>query len=799
MGPAVLAGTVFLLAYACLRFPHAGRVAPIWLSNAVLLAAMLRDRAGRWPWLVIAAFVGNIAADLMMGEPLPLAAAFTGANMVEALLCSVGLRAVCGRNFEPTSGGHLAWFFAIAGVAGPLASALLLWAALGVMGRTVGPLDVATWVFADSIGLLMVTPCLLALARARALLQERPWSLRGIFSLAVLLAVALLVFGQSRFPLLFLMPPALVLVGFELEVLGGAVAMIIVATVAIGFTLNGIGPTHLLAGSPNVRAVIIQLFLATNVLVSLSVGCLYAQKRQTRRELVKALADAKEQTRRALMAEEVSGSGYWRLDSSTYELYWSPQMCRIFGVPVAPSPDLVMARQFADPEVDLDRKRRTARALATGEGWEDVLTRVDRPDGEVRWVVGQGVCERDPQGRVTAVLGTVVDVTVQKALEEQLREARAQAEAAAMVKSEFLANMSHELRTPLTAVIGFTDLLERETGLSEHGRRYVSRVRSASKALLATVNDVLDFSKLEAGQVEIRRTAVSPSEVMQDVAAICWAEATAKGIELQSEGEAPLPALVTADPDRLRQVLLNLVGNAVKFSNRGKVRLLGRYDHVRSELRFDVIDTGPGMSSGQLAGLFKRFSQVDASSTRRHGGTGLGLSICKGLVEAMDGEIRASSRKGEGSRFWFSVPAPVAEPGPTPARPDGTELLQDWRVLVVDDEPVTRELARAILEPAGAQVSEAKDGREAVRMALEAPYDAILMDLRMPGLDGLAAAERIRRGTGPNQSTPIIAFSAAAGGRRGDDLKALGFDGQIGKPVNAAALVDALSHCLEAW
>ncbi len=292
---------------------------------------------------------------------------------------------------------------------------------------------------------------------------------------------------------------------------------------------------------------------------------------------------------------------------------------------------------------------------------------------------------------------------------------------------------------------------------------------------------------------------MSPSEVMQDVAAICWAEATAKGIELQSEGEAPLPALVTADPDRLRQVLLNLVGNAVKFSNRGKVRLLGRYDHVRSELRFDVIDTGPGMSSGQLAGLFKRFSQVDASSTRRHGGTGLGLSICKGLVEAMDGEIRASSRKGEGSRFWFSVPAPVAEPGPTPARPDGTELLQDWRVLVVDDEPVTRELARAILEPAGAQVSEARDGREAVRMALEAPYDAILMDLRMPGLDGLAAAERIRRGTGPNQSTPIIAFSAAAGGRRGDDLKALGFDGQIGKPVNAAALVDALSHCLEAW
>ena len=795
---AILAVTAFLLTGLTLASSGGAGVSPIRLVTAVAVAVLLSRSTREWPILLAAFALGDLTADFVGVQPVSLSLVMTGANLLESVVCAFLLRRALGPEPDLSRGRDLWWFVGVAGVAAPLASGLTATALIAMQGRPVSLLLAGVWMIAGSIGLLTVTPFLLTLSKARQLLRERPLGPRGVASMVVLVAVTILVFGQTSVPLKFLIPPALMFVAFELEVLGGAVGTLMVAVVATAL-VNGNTPRRALDADDLLRALTLQLFFATNVLISLTVGSLYAQKRQSRRALERALAEAKEQARRALLAEEVASVGYWRLDAATYELHWSPEMCRIFGVPVSASPDLALARQFADPAVDLDRKARTARALATGEGWANVLTQVNRPDGEIRWVLGDGICERDANGRVTAVLGTVVDVTLQRALEEQLRKAQAKAEAAAAVKSEFLANMSHELRTPLTAVIGFTDLLERESGLSEHGRRYVGRVRSASKALLATVNDVLDFSKLEAGQVEIRPVAVSPSEVMRDVAAICWGEATAKGIDLLSEGEAPLPALVMADPDRLRQVLLNLVGNAVKFSERGRVRLLARYDRSRGELRFDVIDTGPGLSRRQLAGLFKRFSQVDASSTRRHGGTGLGLAICKGLVEAMGGEIRASSRRGEGSRFWFRVPAPVAEAGPTQALPAGVELLQDWRVLVVDDEPVTRELARAILEPAGAEVSEASCGREAVRMALEAPYDAILMDLRMPGLDGLAATERIRRGQGPNQSTPIIAFSAAAGGRRSDDLKALGFDGQVGKPVSAAALVDALSQCLEAW
>ncbi len=526
----VLGVVVFVLAYVCLEVPRDGRASPIWLSNAAVLAVLLRRPVSRWPEMLAAAVVGNIAADLTHGDTFAVGLTLTAANLLEIILCASILRRVLGAECKLSRGRDLAWFLGVAGVVGPLVSSLAATATLVFMGRHFSPPDIGVWMFADSIGLLMVTPCLLTLQEARQILRDRPMTSAGLLSITLLVAVSVIVFGQARMPLMFLIPPALVFVAFELEVLGGAIGSMIVAGVAIGFEVNGVGPHRLIPGDVVIQAVVVQLFFATNVLIGLTFGSLQAQRRQTRRELERALAGAREQTRRALMAEEVAGVGYWRLDAATYVLEWSPQMCRIFGVPVSPIPDLAMARQFVDPAAEKSRKHRTVRALTKGEGWENVLTRVDRPDGEVRWVLGQGVCEKDEQGRVTAVLGTIVDVTRQKALEEELRAARAVAEDAAAVKSEFLANMSHELRTPLTAIIGYTDLIERQEGLAPKARTYVDRVRSASKSLLVTVNDVLDFSRLEAGQVEIRIAAASPMEVMDDVAAICAGQASAKGL-----------------------------------------------------------------------------------------------------------------------------------------------------------------------------------------------------------------------------------------------------------------------------
>jgi CheY-like chemotaxis protein len=360
-----------------------------------------------------------------------------------------------------------------------------------------------------------------------------------------------------------------------------------------------------------------------------------------------------------------------------------------------------------------------------------------------------------------------------------------------------MANMSHEIRTPLTAVIGFSELLSQRPDLDELSRRFVHRVSSAGQALLAIVNDVLDFSKLEAGQVEITPRPVSPLAIAQDALALFAPQADAKGLWLECSAEGELPALVMVDPDRVRQVLLNLLGNAVKFTDHGAVRLFVAYDPATAMLRMRVEDTGAGMSAEQQTKLFQRFSQVDASSTRKHGGTGLGLAISKGLTEAMGGGIAVTSAPGGGSVFNFHISAPIAaEPGSgrdLAGAATAVRRLDGVRVLVVDDNPVNRELARTVLEHLGAEVSEASGGRAAVDAAAVEPFDCILMDLRMPELSGEAALTEIRDGSGPNRDVPILAFTADA------DLNLLNgdhaFDGLISKPISAVDLIDAVDAC----
>ncbi len=385
------------------------------------------------------------------------------------------------------------------------------------------------------------------------------------------------------------------------------------------------------------------------------------------------------------------------------------------------------------------------------------------------------------------------DVTAQVAQEEALAQATVAAEAATAVKSEFLANMSHEIRTPLTAVIGFTGLLAERQDLDDDARTQVQRVVSASRALLSIVNDILDFSKLEAGQYEIVPRPTSPIECARAALLMFEPQADAKGLVLEFVAEGEPPAAVALDPDRFRQILLNLVGNAIKFTERGSVRL--RLRHEAARLHVSVEDTGAGLTVGQRRHLFQRFSQVDASSTRRHGGTGLGLAICKGLVEAMGGEIGVRSRPGRGSTFFFSIEAPETEAAVGPGEGETEAFSLDGvRVLVVDDNQLNRELARAILQHLNAEVSDAADGLAGLQAAQALPYDVILLDIRMPGLDGPATLARIRAEPGPNQDVPVLAFSADAELER---FTRLGFDGVVAKPIDPITLVTAIAAALQ--
>jgi PAS domain S-box-containing protein len=483
-----------------------------------------------------------------------------------------------------------------------------------------------------------------------------------------------------------------------------------------------------------------------------------------------------------------------RMNADEVISYVSPS-CRRYGY----EPDDLIGMKGSDivhPD-DLANLRSIATELLSGvpvDPQADRDRRVRTKDGSWVWMEGNASVVRDDRGAGVELITQLRDVTRRRAVEAELRSARIQAETAASAKSDFLANMSHELRTPLTSILGFARLAAEQADLQGLTRSYVERVGDASAALLCTVNDILDFSKLEVGQVSIQREPTSLAKLCRATLDLFAPQAGAKDLSLTLDCESDLVLFV--DPDRVRQLLLNLVGNAVKFTAIGGITLRIRYDAASGQLRVDVLDSGPGIAPERRDRLFKRFSQVDGSLTRSHGGTGLGLAICKGLVEAMGGEIGVESRVGEGSRFWFAIPAPVADLSPAAVAGASVERpsFTGVRVLVVDDHAANRELARLILTGIGAEISEAADGEEAAQLASAWPFDVILMDLRMPRLDGAGALRRIRETPGPNDATPILAFTADAGPEVTARLAGLGFEDVVAKPLEPGTLIAAVAR-----
>ena len=516
------------------------------------------------------------------------------------------------------------------------------------------------------------------------------------------------------------------------------------------------------------------------------------EQKKAEAAIARARDEAQEQARRAGFAENLAHLGSWRLDVAAGELTWSKQTYAIYGLPLDEPLSFSTIVAMTHPD-DLDAVSDLMERLSRGETEsEDALSRIYNRSGDLRYLAVNSGVERGPDGQVVAVVGSMMDITDQKRLESELRQAQALAEEAAAVKGEFLANMSHELRTPLTSIIGFTGLAVAQRDLPPLARNYIERVEHASRALLCTVNDILDFSKLEAGQVSIQVQPVSVTKLVKATFDLFGPQAGAKDLNLNLEMDAE-DWVVQLDPDRIRQILLNLIGNAVKFTAAGSVTLRAHHAQDTQTLLVEVIDTGAGISEDKVESLFRRFSQIDGSLTRSQGGTGLGLAICKGLVEAMGGEIGVTSQLGQGSRFWFSLPAPLADQAEQGANGQTAApvALVGLRVLVVDDHPTNRELARLFLTGAGAEVSEACDGQEAIEQADDWPYDLILMDLQMPRLDGRNALKRLRCGNGPNATTPVLAFTAAADSQTNAQLIELGFDDVVAKPLDAEALIAA--------
>jgi PAS domain S-box-containing protein len=408
-------------------------------------------------------------------------------------------------------------------------------------------------------------------------------------------------------------------------------------------------------------------------------------------------------------------------------------------------------------------------------------------DGHWVWLQGRPVLDRNA-GRIE---GVVRDITEYKRARDELAAEQARTQQALEARSAFLANMSHELRTPLTAVIGFAALVEGLDDLPTQARDYVGRISTAGRALLSVINDVLEMSKLETGQVQVHIAPCALTPLIEDTVRMFALHAAEKNLEIGVRMIDPPPRVLMIDPDRVRQVLINLIGNAIRYTDSGSVTVEVIWRAAMAELFVAVKDTGIGIDPADQVHLFKRFSQVEASRSRSRGGSGLGLVISKGLVEAMDGRIGASSKPGEGSTFWFAIPAAAPlrdeDAGPDP-EPIFEPVRSGGRILLADDNALNREMTRAILGVFDAEVVEARDGQQAVEAARAQAFDLILMDIRMPVLDGLDATRLIRAEPGPNQSAPILAFSADMDFQLSDI-----FDGLVRKPITAAQLIQAVA------
>ena len=805
----VAAMCFFALGLFCLsisRFDSA--LASVWLPNAagvaILLRAQLRNEVPIFAVMAAASMAANMAA----GNPVAISLAYTIANMVDIALVTWLMRRSCGLRPDMANLAHLGRFLQYGGLIGPLVSASLAAIVMGP-GQDAIWSGASSWFLADSLGMVLTVPAVLLSADAvqrKSPVEAFRWPERAALMLGGLAAV-FLVFAQDNYPLLFVIPPITLLVALRVGGLGTALYVPAIAIIASWMTFSGFGPIVQMSGAENTKMYLIQGFVAANFLTGLPIAALLAGREKLMTQLERG------QLQLELLADNITDA-VMRYDLGGRCTFASSSVRQVLGV----EPASLIGKPMSDRSHE-DARERIALAqerLATGASDHERFTyrrALDGPQGTPVFIEAQCANVFDPvTGERDGIVISARDVTERVELELLLTRARRSAENAARAKSEFLANMSHEIRTPMNGVLGFAELML-QGELDEEQERHTEMIVQSGRSMMLLLNDILDLSKIEAGQIAIDHAPVDLHSTLAECAALHRPVAEKKGLSLtferQDEDGTPINAApderpwVMTDALRLRQIVLNLVGNAVKFTERGHVEVVYWADDV--QYCVEVRDTGIGISPSRIETIFSPFTQGESDTARRFGGTGLGLTISRQLAELLGGFIDVESEPGEGSCFRLTLPARYAAPGQrAPEETDAIEpedLPRDARILLAEDHDVNRMLGTEMLERCGQSVAIAHDGNEAIAMVIDSvmrgkPFDLVLMDIQMPGCDGYAATRAIRADGIDAEMMPIIALTANAFPEDIAAARDAGMQAHLSKPLIFADLARALQRWL---
>lgn len=768
--------------FATLVWPPAG------ISLAVLMIAGKRF----WPGILLGAYITNLSVGAGILGALGIA---LGNTLEPLLACYLLSRA----EFRTTM-IRLKDVSSLA-ILGSGVSAILS-ASIGVISLWLsGKVPAAefflvwrTWWLGDATSLMILTPLIL-LWNENKKIEWRSTSLirwaESVFTITVVTLVCLSIFGLMASSLIirpYLLFPCLIWIALRYEQRITVSAIALISVLAIAATFLNHGPFTEIAVEDRLTGM--QIFLGVGALTAMILSAILSEFK-----LAQAVSQEREEKYRS--TTEAASDSIITIDQNSRILFANQIVQRVFGYAPEemvgqPLAMIMPNRLRAGHDAGMKRFLTSGKRTIPWTGLEIVAQRKDGTEFPVEISFGE---YRTHNGR--AFTGVIRDIFERKRIERELIQAKEQAVVASQTKSAFLANMSHEIRTPLGAVLGFSEMIANENLTDEEREQYVESVRRNGLLLVNIINDILDLSKVEAGKIGIESKRTLWSEILSDLNHLLKEKAEAKGLRLDTKFIGAEPTAITTDALRLRQVLLNVVGNAIKFTDTGEVRVLMKLEihGGKTLLRFDIEDSGPGLSSENAAKLFEPFNQADNSVTRKHGGTGLGLALSRNLAKALGGDLRLeSSDVGRGSHFVLTVdPGEVSwesSPKPQALNLRRHEGLKGMNLILVEDSKDNQILVKHILEKAGANVQVADNGLEALEIIAGQDFDVILMDLQMPIMDGFRATAELRQA---GYTKPIIALTAHALKEEREHSLASGFDEHICKPVDRELLIRTVS------